>query len=306
MKKYATLLTIDAIVAIAIPVFIEFGPYDVDKWIEVIIGITVFTLILGFQILYYTTGLSRDKIAQETLVLAQGKTTPHLKEFSENYASVVQLRTGNYDTLFEDILWQELVELCEDARMAAHENAIKVKDHHFSSHSSIENAFKDSSTNIYREIYILNEQYGSPDYIYWNFFEMLADLVRAKEIEVRTLFVRIKEDNFEHGEPIQKLLRYYHFTKGFDKKIIDQNYFTELREAYHVERDWVDFGIYGNHLIFKTQSYDPLDHTDGVFSKNNEEVKKCMKFFDKAWRNASKIEPNDKQKITLDDLIGKL
>jgi len=301
--KFLQWILYNTVVAVVIPVSIELLSSELSTVEEITIGFGIFVVISFAEILYYVQELQRRDRIDHSVWQARNKFERILKELRENFATVLQARHSENDNLFEDLILQDVTKLNEEVKDAAYNKVVWVKDHHFKSHDKLEKIFKDTDTNVYRELYILEKSKGSFDYIYTNFFKMIAKMVKKKELEVRTLFVRPQANDCIDTRFIQNLLNYYDYTQGFNKKLIDEYQLKHLMPEYKVGDSWTDFGIYGDHLIFKTQEYIPNGPTTGLFSQDKDEVMRFLAFFDKAWEDAQDILPQSPRQIALDRIF---
>lgn len=302
-RRYLLALLFNIAFAIVVPLAMTFQFDKLSKTEATMIGFGIFSVLAFAQTLFHVQELRREKDRRESVWEARNSFDSILKELRDNFSAVVQARSNNNDLLFEQLLLEDVQALNAEAKNAAYAKVLPVKDHHFRSHNSLEQIFGDADTNIYREAYILEEAAGSFDHVYVNFFKMIASMVAKGELEVRTLFVRGRCEEFLNRRGIQDLLCYYHTTKGFDMRIIRQHRLEKLRAEFKVGDDWEDFGIYGDHLVFKTHQYRPDGPTDGLFSKNDIEVRRFLAFFDKAWEDSRRVLPNCPRKVSIQDLF---
>lgn len=305
MKKFIIInifLIINLIASIVIPILITFGPVEVSKTNAVIIGFLIFLVLTCAQVLYFVQELIKRRKKKEEVWQAKKKFQRVLKLIADDFSIVVRDRRSDYDRLFEDLIMEEIIRLQDDVSDAASKKEVSVKGHHFKSHKNLEEIFKDSKVNIYSEVYLIEPSSQEFDYIYANFFKMVAKLVEKEEIKVRTLFV-LKDKKGLDDIDIQNLVRFYHHTKDFDKKIIGVQHFDNLKKEYKVDGDWIDFGIYGDQVIFNTYNYS--DNFSGIFSKDGNYIQQFTDFFDKAWEDSSDlplIQEQDKS-ISLNELF---
>jgi len=286
---------VNIFISIITPIAIEFfTPDKTSKTEEIIIGFCVFIILMTAKILYYMEKINKREMKEEDIWHTKNRFELVLKSLRDNFSLIIHDRHGDHDRLFEDLIMEEINRLEKEVSNAAFRKEVSVKGHHFKSHDKLKEIFKNSKVNIYREVFVVDPlpQDKVFDYIYANFFKMIAKLVDKKEIRVRTIFV-LKDNHVINNTNIQNLICFYHNTKGFEKKSIGIQHFDDLRNEYKVNSDWIDFGIYGDQVIFKTHKYG--DIIDGVFSKNKEYILRFIEFFDKAWEDSNVLEPTQKQ-----------
>ncbi len=303
--RFAHILLFNIVFTILLPLIIRLNSDTLTPTEGIMIGFGIFVVLSFTEILYYIKELRRDNRNEDSIWQARSKFEYILKDLRENFSAVMQARHSEHDHLFEDLILKDITQLNEEVKDAAYKHTFPVKDHHFHSHNNLKEIFRDTDTNVYRELFILNSASGTFDYIYNNFFKMIAGMVGSKDLVVRTLFVRDpKEEGFADTIGIQNLLNYYANTKGFENRVIRQHNLTLLKPEYKVDGDWLDFGIFGDHLIFMTQKYPSSDGaTDGLFLKRPEEVQKFIEFFDKVWADTRVLLPKEPRTISLDEVF---
>lgn len=270
---------------------------------ELVLAICLLFLLLLSKSLYYSyAGYKKTLRHIETWKVVDEFDTM-LEPIRVDYRSLLVQRRHEDDIMYEELIKTELAQLQREVGQAASKGEYPVKNHNFESHLFLSKLFMHSSRKIYREVYILNPEFGSFDQYYSDFFRMIVELTKKRIISVQTLFVRDDEE-FRNSEEIQRLFGFYYHNKRFQMREVDMETLKPLKKEYASADDWIDFGLYGDQMLFKTKQYTKDGITDGVFSKNSTEIANCNKLLDNAWKHGAKIIPNDpKTRIALNELF---
>jgi len=304
-NRHVQVFAFNFVAAVAVPVIVELSLQDkISPLEDIVLGFGIFAVLSFAQILYFVRALEEARETRENIWRATTNFDGVLSKLRESFSIIVHATHSAHDRLYEDLIMDDANRFGLELERAAHDKRIPVKDHNFKSHDMIREIFKDTSTNIYRELFILNKRSGDFDHIYADFFRMIADMVAAGEIEVRTLFVRTPEEDFVKTPGIQKLLNFYEDNNDYSKKVIDEQQLALIKKQYQVgDPAWVDFGIYGDHLIFQTLDYVLDGPTTGEFCKDPKVVREFLRFFDKAWDGAQDLAPIERKSLEITEVF---
>jgi hypothetical protein len=99
------------------------------------------------------------------------------------------------------------------------------------------------------------------------------------------------------GSPnVQRLLTFYSATAGAEAKVVIRADFEAIADRNDVPKDWVDFGIYDNSLLYVTES------ASGRFTKDEFRIELYLRFFEMIWHSAGVVIAGSKEMRPEDSL----
>ena len=129
-------------------------------------------------------------------------------------------------------------------------------------------------------------------------------MARQKQIkEIRTILI-IENANTMDSSRFNKLLDFFHTNVGMECSIILKEDFHVILKGNGVTCSFLDFGIYGNTLIYLGEQYEP--EIIGTFSKDQVLIQNLKKLFDSMWESpiVSINNPSTaKNQVTLAELF---
>lgn len=117
-----------------------------------------------------------------------------------------------------------------------------------------------------------------------HFFNRVNAEVASENIkEVRRLFIRTApEDATADGS--LRLMRFHYANRGYDFRVIDVADYMKLAHDHKIEGEPIDFGIYGDWFVYRSQASQGQD-VRGSFFANPTEVSTYQRFFDACWNS---------------------
>lgn len=257
------------------------GNNDVRDWIA-----TSGVLFLVWRALkgaWDSARMKADALQEVRLARIRSPVDHALLEVQDCYRRIAE-QANREDDLFVDYFRLRVREIRDAAVRAADECELRVVEHHFQSVENVMSAFLGDSERRLRYVWRPTSNNRLFDEVSWQrYFELIHEVVASESIiEVRALL--ILEASEQYNEPrIQALLAYFKHTKNQNCRCISGEMFDGLCRKASLDRRFVDFGIYGESLLFRTETYEP--EPEGVFSKDRNLVNKYRKFFDNVWKS---------------------
>jgi len=282
----------------------QFGLLSFTLFEELILAMCTAFLILLIRTLRYSKAAHSERLRHIATWKAVDEFDKLLEPIRADYRHLTLQQRHKDDNMFEELIRMELIQLQDEVKQAANKGQYPVKNHKIDSHQFLSNLFEHSASKVYKDIYILNPRDCSFDQYYIDFFRMIAELTQKRGISVQSLFV-CEDKTFYNSPEVQRLFSFYIHTSKFHMRGVDQARINALRAEYSPGDSWIDFGLYGDQMLFKTKQDTSDEATEGEFSKNSTEIDSFNKLFDNAWKHGSKIKPNDpRTRITLDSLFS--
>lgn len=181
--------------------------------------------------------------------------------------------SGRPNRVFIDYCHRSLRGTLRVASDAAQRGQLHVRDHHFDTVDKVMDAFDGCVDRTFRCVWLLDD--GELFDASWRqYVRCLVDLSqkpRAQHrVDVHVLFVFEDQNDAGNGAAVlrrpavRNVLAFVAAARGFQGRLIAKSdYDAQLRDA-NLADEYLDFGVYGDHLLFRTTSYEPSN--EGVFS----------------------------------------
>ena len=159
---------------------------------------------------------------------------------------------------------------------------LEVLDHHFPTINAVLAAFEGCTNRTYRCVWLIEDGEELFDELWREYMACLVELSRKEvtdqRVQVRILFVAENQTKLERA-PVKTVLSFVSAENGFEYHLMSwEDYNFRLGDG-RLDKTYLDFGVYGDHLLFRTKSYDP---NIGVFSDNPREIEKYCTMHDGA------------------------
>ena len=233
----------------------------------VIVGIAVWNVGMIFQIAHSLHSFHVERLEVKHSLQVVNEHDSRLLELQTKFREIVSRKLdGRPNHVFLDYLQRNLEGTLNMARRAAQRGELEVHDHHFDTIDTVLAAFDGCRDRTYRCVWLIEDGEHLFDKYWKQYMKSLVELSRKspanQRVRVRILFVA--DDEIQLGRrSVRTLLGFVSAETGFEYRVISaEEYKSRLRDG-RLDIDCIDFGIYGDHLLFRTISYDP--HV-GVFS----------------------------------------
>ena len=193
--------------------------------------------------------------------------------------------SGKPNQVFIDYCRRSLEQTLSIAKGAA-SGELTVHDHHFDTVDTVLAAFEGCKDRTFRCVWLIEDDDLFDD-SWCKYIKCLVELSRSrsknKRVQVRILFV--VEDDLDDlallkRREVEIVLGFVSGEKRFEGRLISRgNYDKQLRDA-GLASQYLDFGVYGDHLLFRTTSYEPTNM--GVFSVDPTVIQKYRRVHDVA------------------------
>ena len=193
--------------------------------------------------------------------------------------------SGKPNQVFIDYCRRSLEQTLSVAKGAAL-GELNVHDYHFDTVDTVLAAFEGCTDRTFRCVWPIDDGdlFDDP----WRkYIKCLVELSRRRsrneQVQVRILFVvegDLDDLTLLKRRPVAIVLGFVSGEKRFECRLISQrDYDGQLRDV-GLDTQCLDFGVYGDHLLFRTTSYEPTNM--GVFSVNPTVIRKYCRLHDVA------------------------
>ena len=194
-------------------------------------------------------------------------------------------------TVFKTYCKQELELFVNRVARAAQQGELIVNEHHFRTVDDVLAAFGEQQNRVFRAVWRIEEGERLFDTAWQHYMRALIELTEArfkkKRITVELLLVVDKRETLER-RAVEIVVGYLQSkkTKGLDYRIITEETYEELARDSQLNTRYIDFGVYGDKLLYRTETYEPKQ---GNFSEDNWMIRAYRETHEAAMRSAKAL-----------------
>jgi hypothetical protein len=225
----------------------------------------------------------------------------HLEAVRDSFKRVI--KHGKND-VFVRYLLEQLETLAADFVQASSKSVLRVTEHQFKSAQLLLDAFGDSKHLLRYTWRIIPATRLFEDGVWRKYFELTSSMAMSGGIDVRTMLILDNRRQCDEAN-IQKLLEFFATQERQTAKIVLNADWSAGMLDYAIPATCVEFGIYGENLLYQADSYTPV--SVGSWSKDPIEIKRFTHCFDSIW-SAPTIAANNPassiRKVNLSQLMS--
>ena len=191
-------------------------------------------------------------------------------------------------TVFKTYCKQELELFVNRVARAAQQGELIVNEHHFRTVDDVLDAFGEQQNRVFRAVWKIEEGERLFDTAWQHYMRALIELTKEpskkKRITVELLLVVDKRETLER-RAVEIVVGYLRSekTKGLNYRIITEETYEELARDSQLNTRYIDFGVYGDELLYRTETYEPKQ---GIFSEDNWMIRAHRETHEAAMRSA--------------------
>ena len=191
--------------------------------------------------------------------------------------------------VFIDYCHRSLGSTLNLAQRAAQCGELEVRDHHFDTIETVLAAFEGCRDRTFRCVWLVEKDDSLFDKFWREYMQSLIRLSQRRQknqrVQVRILFVCTDEAQLDRAS-VKTAFGFVSNERGFEgRMMLQKDYKGRLQDAA-VDQSYLDFGIYGDHLLFRTKSFEP---NIGVFSDDQVIIKAYSALHDNAMGAAEQL-----------------
>lgn len=272
-----------AILIAGVTYLLEWTP-SLQQNITFVVGLWMVEMILGIAYSLHSLQVQR---LEATYVLGMIGDVDHLLFQLQSKFREIAARplSGKPNQVFIDYCRRSLEQTLSVVKGAA-TGELTVHDHHFETVDTVLAAFEGCKDRTFRCVWLIEDDDLFDD-SWCKYIKCLVELSRRwaknKRVQVRILFV--VEDHLDDlallkRPEVEIVLGFVSGENRFEGRLISRrNYDDQLRDAGLADQ-CLDFGVYGDHLLFRTTNYEPTNV--GVFSVDPTVIQKYSRLHDVA------------------------
>ena len=214
--------------------------------------------------------------------------------------------SGRPSYVFIDYCRWSLERSLEVVQDAVQRGELAVQDHHFDTIDSVLGAFDGCTDRTFRCVWQVEKGAKLLDSTWRDYMKNLVALSRKRlphrRVQIRILFVLTDRKQLDRSS-VRKVLSFVSNQVGIEHRLmLRDDYDGRLRDG-GLDGQYEDFGIYGDHLLFRTKSYEP---NIGMFSDNQTLIRGYRKMHDAAMNAANAVADPEglATNVSLDEFLN--
>ena len=254
-----------------------------------VVGIWVVTMI--FQIAYSLHSFHVDRLETKYILGVIDENDRSLLELQHRLREIAsKTLSGKPNSVFINYCRRSLKQSLDIASRAAQRGELEVRDHHFNTIDTVLAAFDGCRDRTFRCVWLIEAGECLFDEFWRQYMQSVVELSRHRHkkqrVQVQILFVLEDQAQLERTS-VKTVLGFVSTEKGFEYQLIRQNDYESRLSDAHLDKQYLDFGIYGDHLLFRTTSYEP---NVGVFSDDQTAINTYREMHDTAMNAAETVK----------------
>jgi len=214
-----------------------------------------------------------------------------LHEINNYYYEISRDSHGSND-LFVTYAKKEIEKLNNTLRVAANQKEFSISSDYILNAAGIFDAFLVSTEKTLRMTFPI---LGTNEAVFLSsadshFFEVLQKEVIDGALNLVQVIVIVKNENTFQKEEVKKLLDFFAAESKYECKLCKLDTFKSVCDTNGVQSQFVDFGIYGNKMLFVTEQYTPIHK--GTYYKDSNRLRLYIKLFDEIWNSDVLVRQN--------------
>ena len=236
---------------------------SLETTLATFLGTTVATMIF---LVRKRVGKIEIAAREHNKALAAGEETDDLlMQLQARLRDVQACRSAVFKTYCKE----ELEDFVTRVARAAQQGELIVHEHNFRTMGDVLEAFGETN-RVYRGVWKIEE--GEPlfDTAWQQYMKELINLTvaaeRTKRITVELLLVVDKRETLD-SRAVKIVVGYLRprKKKGLNYRIVTKETYDEFVRDSQLDTKYIDFGVYGEELLYRTETYDPKK---GMFSED--------------------------------------
>lgn len=274
--------------------------------ISLLLGCSTFIIIELIVLVIKSVDFFDQKAEYDEFMENINEYSAKLHEINNYYYGISMESHGSND-LFVTYAKKEIEKLNDTLRVAAKQKEIGVSYDYILNVNGVFDAFSTSKEKILKMTFPIHD---TDDTIFISsaearFFEVLQKEVMNGTLYLVQVIVILEKKSILQKDCVKKLLDFFAAEEKYECKLCLIDSFRNVCNANGVPSQFVDFGIYGDKMLFVAEQYTPTTYK-GTYYKNIDKIKSYTKLFDEVWNSnilAEQNENTNSTKIKIVDLI---
>jgi len=302
------LLFINIVVAAFAPILVKvwnahlFTPAE-----EVFFALVCFIVLTVFEISLVIRGVTRKIRSDFDLWESRDEVDAKMYEIRRMFHKVTENSFGPSD-LFVSFFSRKIDQLDDLLVDATTKQEVRIDETMFQVTSELlYSAFDGRSGDIFRALHYCADNDFFFDIHSRRYFRQAYDLLQARKIkQIKRLIVYSAECELQ-DDKTKLLVAFHSSNKHYDCRLLSVENFNRILDDFGLHYLMRDFGIYGESYLYKAY-VNRRDKIIGSYSKNPNEIRRCIECFEACWISPSAIIPKaltGGQKVLIDELLAR-
>ena len=254
-------------VAILIPIGVHLLGWTQSPERSIAIGVCSWVITMLFQIVHLLRSFHVERLELKQVLEIITENDHLLLELQSRFREIAsRTLSGRPNLVFSEYCQRSLKNSLSLVQRAAKFGELEVHDHHFKTIDTVLSAFEGCQDRTFRCVWLIEDGECLFDKFWREYMKSIVDLSRRRQknqrVQVRILFVAENQEQLERTS-VKTVFSFLSAEKRFEYHLMARSdYESRLRDG-HLDEKYIDFGVYGDHLLFRTTSYEP---SIGVFS----------------------------------------
>jgi len=252
--------------------------------ISLLLGCSTFIIIELIALVVNAIEVSDQKKEHDNFMEDINEYSTMLHEINSFYYDVSRDSHGQND-LFVTYAKKEIEKLNNTLRLAANQREFSVSSDYILNAAGVFDAFSKSTSKVLRMTFPISDEddaiFTSPADSH--FFEILQKEVEADVLSSVQVIVIAETPNTMGKDCGKKLLDFFAAEDKYECKICLEDTFKSVCDTNGVPSQFLDFGIYGDKMLFVAEQYIPIHK--GSYYKDTNRIRLYTQLFDEIWKS---------------------
>lgn len=305
LKRQLVVLVASLLISILAATLPDWASISFTTADQVVLGVLLFLVFVSLDIYFLTSEVVSRERHEAQLWAVRTPLEQFLACIRTSFEQLIRSSYGERD-LFINHFMREVRQLDGDLRDVAQKGELRVQAEHFLSVDNVLDVFRGTANRIWRYTWFIDPgEWLFADLAWRRYFERTTGMLEAGEIaEIRIVLV-LSEPSLVDTRRVDTLLRYFASHRGFGCWYMSRADYAAISTDMQIPASQLDFGIYGDRLLFLTEQYTP--EIVGVFSKDPNRIRRYTHLFDALWGSpavATKNSARGTPVLTLEELFA--
>jgi hypothetical protein len=258
---------------------------------QTLLSIGLFCTFVLLDILHEVTKTSAEFNRQHSLWTLRDPGETELANIRAHFDEIVNDARGKSD-LFVNHFVNDFRRLAKKAEDAAAKKELRIVSDYYLNDDEVFEAFLSGQQDpVLRYTWpIGNNDRLFEEHAWRRYFEVIANMAsKGKVASIRVILV-LEDLQLAKNARLGALFDFYKAASQQEARHIDRNNFQTISMETGIPTHFLDFGIYGQQMLFRSEQYQP-EYT-GTFSKDKNLIATYVKFFDTLWDSTGVMKKN--------------
>lgn len=303
---YLPLLIANVVLSVSLPPllvhFLDLAVFD-QVPLEILLGLIVFIALSMIEVLFYCKRLFEATSDLQRTRRIESQLDVSLHNIRETFRSL-DLDDATGDVIFA-YFSKKIEGLEHELEAVAGAKELRVDQEHLYLTGTVLAIFEGNRDDRISAVHRLkhNPQLLDAHELQW--LRKVHELVKAGKIKgIDRLMLYSAPTDLESDSSI-RIISAHHNSRAYDYRVLDERTFERLLVEYGVDKNTVDFAIYGKKILFRVMAYGSDCVTQGVYAKDIDQIKQYATIYQMCWNQGRKLDhAKIKKGITMDTLLS--